>query len=145
MAIVVMQFVFHKFVWNKHGCHSSTYIIWTSMLYALFKHECHMLVCMFKHGCCMSICVVYTRKLCTQLSCLNNAWHSCLNNTNSWNNRFCTNLEWTHEAYKFVMPCTLTHVCLYFSITIFVGTETFRSPLKVNISCGFGKPSTRVF
>jgi hypothetical protein len=51
----------------------------------------------------MFICVVYTQKSCTQLLCLNNAQHLCLNNMNLWNNIFCTDLERTHEAYKFVM------------------------------------------
>ncbi len=58
---------------------------------------------LFRHKCCMSIHVVYTWKSCTWLLCLNNAWHSCLNDTNPWNNIFHTNLEQTHEAYKFVM------------------------------------------
>jgi hypothetical protein len=80
----------------------------------VFEHWCcvHCLdtnvICMFvlfRHGCCMFIHVVYTQKSCTWLSCLNNAWHLCLNDTNPWNNRFYTNLERTHEAYKFVMIC----------------------------------------
>jgi hypothetical protein len=73
-------------------------------------------ICMFilfKQGCCMSICIVYTRKLCTQLVCVNNAWHSCLNDINPWNNKFYTDLEQTHEIYKYVMlrrgmePCPI--------------------------------------
>ncbi len=72
-------------------------------LFVLFKHSCcvHYLninvICLFiffKHKCCMS-CVVYTRKSCTQLS--------CLYNTNLRNNKFHTYLKWTHETYKFVM------------------------------------------
>jgi hypothetical protein len=43
----------------------------------------------------------------TQLSYLNNAQHSCLTNMNLWNNKFCMDLEWTHEAYKFVMKGTI--------------------------------------
>jgi hypothetical protein len=35
--------------------------------------------------------------------CLNNAWHSCVNNTNPWNNKFHMDLERTHKVYKFVM------------------------------------------
>jgi hypothetical protein len=51
-----------------------------------------------------SICVVYTWKLYIWLSNLNNVRHSCLTNTNLWNKfRFCTDLEQTHEACKFVM------------------------------------------
>jgi hypothetical protein len=78
----------------------------------LFEHRCRVhclnvnVICLFvlfSHRCCMSICVVYTTKSCTQLPCLNSAWHSCLYYTNSWNNRFCIDLEWTHEAYKFMM------------------------------------------
>jgi hypothetical protein len=36
---------FHRFVWNKHGCHSYICIVWTLMSCALFRHECHMLIC----------------------------------------------------------------------------------------------------
>jgi hypothetical protein len=94
---------FHGFVWNIHGCHSSICIVWTSRCCALFKHKCNMHVCIFSHKCCMSIHVVYTWKLYTQFLCLNNAQHSYLNNKNLRNNKFCTNLEWTHVACKFVM------------------------------------------
>jgi len=81
-------------------------------LLVLFKHWYHAhcldtnVICLFilfKHGCCMFICVVYTRKSYTQLSCLNNARHSCLTNTNLWNNKFRMDLKWTHEVCKFVM------------------------------------------
>jgi len=81
-------------------------------LLVLFEHWCHVhglntnVICLFvlfRHEFCVSIHIVYTRKLCTQFLCLNNAQHSCLNNTNLWNNRFCTNLKWTYETYKFVM------------------------------------------
>jgi hypothetical protein len=85
------KFAFHRFVWNKHECHSSTCVIWTLMSCTLFRH-----------GCCMSIHVVYTWKSFTQFSCLNNAWHLCSNNTNLWNNKFCTYLKRTYEACKFV-------------------------------------------
>jgi hypothetical protein len=61
----------------------------------------------FKHGCCMSIYVVYTQKSYTWLSCLNTAWHLCLTNKNLWNNKFHMDLEWTHEAYKFVISALL--------------------------------------
>ncbi len=71
-----VNFLFHKFVWNKHRCHSSTCIVWTSMSCALFRHEC-----------CVSIYVVFTQKSCTRFSCLDNAWHLCVNNTNPWNNK----------------------------------------------------------
>jgi hypothetical protein len=63
---------------------------------ALLIHKFHMpiriiylninVVC---YLCCLHI------NSCTQLL--------CLNNTNLWINRFHTNLEWTHEACKFVM------------------------------------------
>jgi hypothetical protein len=81
-------------------------------LFAFFEYQCHTkclntnvmcLFVLFKHEYCMSIHVVYRWKSCTWLLCLNNAWHSYLNNMNLWNNRFHTNLKWTHEAYKFVM------------------------------------------
>jgi hypothetical protein len=80
-------------------------------LFVLFEHWCcaHFfdmnVICLFvlfTHWCCMFIPVIYTRKSCKWFPCLNNAQHSCLNNTNPWNDRFRTNLEWTHEAYKFV-------------------------------------------
>jgi hypothetical protein len=89
------KFVFQTFVWNRYKCHSFICIVWTLMLCTLFRH-----------GCCISIHVIYTQKSCTWLLCLNNAQHSCLNNMNLWNNKFRTNLEWTHEAYKFVMVVT---------------------------------------
>ncbi len=95
-------FFFHRFIWNKHKCHSLICIVWTSMSFTLFKHQCLCLFTLFKHKCCMFICVVYTWKLCTQLLCLNNAQHSCLNNMNLYNNKFCMNLKWTHETCKFV-------------------------------------------
>ncbi len=93
----------------------SSYEIDTNVIHLLilFKHWCHMhclntnVICLFvlfKHGCCMFICVVYTWKSCSWLPCLNNAWHSCLNIMNPWNNKFCMNLERTHETYKIVMP-----------------------------------------
>jgi len=81
-------------------------------LFVLFEYQCHVhylgtnVICLFvlfKHKYCMSICVGYTWKSCAQLSCLNNAWHLCLDNTNLWNNKFHMNLEQTHEPCKFVM------------------------------------------
>jgi hypothetical protein len=36
------KYIFHRFVWNRHGCHSSTCIVWTLISCTLFKHECHM-------------------------------------------------------------------------------------------------------
>jgi hypothetical protein len=39
------KLVFHRFVWNRHGCHAFICIVWTSMLCALFKHGCHMPIC----------------------------------------------------------------------------------------------------
>jgi hypothetical protein len=128
------KFAFHKFVWNRNGCHSCTFIIGTSMLsfiylyywnidviihlLVLLEHQCYVhclntnvirLFLLFRHGCCMFIHVVYTWKSCTWLLCLNNAWNLCLNNTNLWNNK---DLEWTHEAYKFLMPLLI--ILLYY-------------------------------
>jgi hypothetical protein len=66
-------------------------------LFILFEYWCHVhclnmnVICLFvffRHRCCMFILVVYTQKSCTWLPCLKNAWHSCLNNTNVWNNNF---------------------------------------------------------
>ncbi len=53
------KFIFHGFLWNKHRCHSSICIVWTSMLCVLFKHKCHMHI-HIKHGCYTSIHVAYT-------------------------------------------------------------------------------------
>jgi hypothetical protein len=84
-------------------------------LLVLFEHQCHVhcldmnVICLFvlfRHKCCVYIHIFYTWKSCTRLSCLNNAWHLCVNDMNPWNNRFCMDLEWTHEAYKFVMNST---------------------------------------
>jgi hypothetical protein len=81
-------------------------------LLVLFKHWCRVhclninVICLFvlfRHGYCMSICVIYTWKLCTWLSCLNNAWHLCLNDMNPWNNRFHMDFKQTYEVYKFTM------------------------------------------
>jgi hypothetical protein len=81
-------------------------------LFVLFEHQCRVhylnmnVICLFllfKHECCVCVHIVYTQKLCTWLPCLNNVWDLCVNDTNPWNNIFHMNLEWTHEAYKFVM------------------------------------------
>ncbi len=104
-------------VWNL--LFIGSYGIYTDVIHVLvlFEHQCFVyclnmnIICLFilfEHKYCMSIHVVYIWKLCTQFSCLNNAWHSCLNDMNPWNNRFCMDLEWTHETYKFVMD-TLNH------------------------------------
>jgi hypothetical protein len=86
---------------------------------------------LFKQGCCMFIHVVYTWKLYTRLSCLNNAQHLCLTNMNLWNNRFLIDLKRTHEACKFVMmllyddnvslieSTTITNFGVEFIITFF--------------------------
>jgi len=103
-------------------------------LFVLFEYQCcvHCLntnvICLFilfKYICCMCIYVVYTQKLCTQLLCLNNAQHSCLNNMNLWNNKFHMTLEWIHEACKSVM-----HNNSYFTSHIFL----FSSSSKVTIT-----------
>jgi hypothetical protein len=62
------KFSFHRFIWNRHRCHSFTCIVWTSILYALFRHKC-----------CVSIRIVYTQKSCLHT---NNAWHLCVNDMN---------------------------------------------------------------
>jgi len=107
LAIIVM--------WNMFFIGSYEIDINVIHLLVLFEHQCYAhcldmnVICLFmlfRQRCCMSIGVVYTQKLCTWLLCLNNAWHLCLNNMNLWNNTFCTNLEQTHKAYKFVMHST---------------------------------------
>ncbi len=89
-------------VWNFLFIGSYKINIDVIHLYVLFEHWCcvHCLkmnvICLFilfNHRCCMSIRVVYTKKLCTWLLCLNNAQYSCLHNMNLWNNRFHTDLE----------------------------------------------------
>jgi hypothetical protein len=94
-------------------------------LLVLFEHRCcvHCLntnvICMFilfRHKCYVSIRIAYIRKLCTQLLFLNNAWHSCVNDTNPWNNKICTNLEQTHETYKFVMILLLPFMLLLLAL-----------------------------
>jgi hypothetical protein len=103
LIIIIVQFFFHKFIWNIHKCHSSIYIVWTLMSCALFKHECHMPIRIFKtwmlyvYLCCLHTKVVHMTFV------LNNARHSWFNNMSLWSNKFGMNLEWTHEAYKFVM------------------------------------------
>jgi hypothetical protein len=73
-------------------------------LLVLFEHQCHAhclntnVICLsilFELKYCMFICVICTWKLCT--------WFSCLNNTNLWNNKFCMNLELTHETCNFMV------------------------------------------
>jgi hypothetical protein len=116
---------FPPFTWIKKILENSSQTSWATIwqlsygadtiviyLFVSFEHQCcsHCLnmnvICLFilfRHKCCMSTHVVYTRKLCTRLPYLNNAQHSCLNNTNLWNNIFHTNLVLTHEACNFMM------------------------------------------
>ncbi len=115
---------FGHYITNFMGYELTIIVLWnlffiglygidTNVIYpfVLFEYWCHVhyldtnVICLFvffRHRCCMSI-YVYTQKSCTRLPCLNNAWHSCLNNTNLWNNIFCIDLEQTHETCKFVM------------------------------------------
>jgi hypothetical protein len=81
-------------------------------LLVLFEDRCHAhclntnVICLFvlfRQESCVFIHIIYTMKLCTWFSCLNNAQHSCLNNTNLWNNKLCTDLKRIYETYKFVM------------------------------------------
>jgi hypothetical protein len=113
-------------------------------LLMLFEHWYHVhcvdtnVICLFisfKHKCCMSICVFYTRKSYTRLLCLNNARHSCLTNTNIWNNKFCMDLEQTHEACKFVMKIPLLVViCGSINFLIWIKVEVeHRSCLLKNL------------
>jgi hypothetical protein len=97
-------------------------------LLVLFEHKycAHYLnmnvICLFvlfKHRCCMSIHVAYTWKSYTQLSCLNNAWHSCSTNTNLWNNRFWVDLKQTHET---PMWC----VAIYFEPSLVIVLKKYK-------------------
>jgi hypothetical protein len=97
------KFTFYRFIWHRHECHSSNCIVWTLMLCTFFWHKCCMPICIVYTWCYMFIPIIYTQKSCKQFPCLNNAWHSCLNNMNPWNDRFHIDLEWTHGVYKFVM------------------------------------------
>ncbi len=114
--LIITNFMGHDLViivmWNLLFIGSYEIDMNAINLLVLFEHWCHVhcldtnVICMFvlfKHKCCVFIHIVYIRKSCTWLLYLNNAWHSCVNDTNLWNNKFRTNLEWTHEAYKFVM------------------------------------------
>ncbi len=80
--------IFPKFVWNKHGCQSSIYIVWTSILCTLLDTNVKCLFILFTHGCRLFIHDVYTLKSCTWLPCLNNSWHLCLSNINLWEINF---------------------------------------------------------
>jgi hypothetical protein len=64
---------------------------------------------LLKHRCCMFICIIYIWKSCTWLMCLNNAWRLCLNNTNLWNNKICTNLEWTMKLINLWCRAIINH------------------------------------
>jgi hypothetical protein len=55
-----VKFIFHWFVWNKHGCHSSTCVVWTLMSSHCLDMNVICLFILFKYGCCMFIHVVYT-------------------------------------------------------------------------------------
>jgi hypothetical protein len=39
------KFAFHRFVWNRHECHSFTCSVWTLISCTLFRHKCHIHVC----------------------------------------------------------------------------------------------------
>jgi hypothetical protein len=104
LAIIVM---WNFFFMNLYGIDMDVI-----HLFVLFEHECYVhcldsnVICLFilfKHKCCMFIRVIYTQNLCTWFMRLNIAQHSCSNNMNLWNNIIHIDLEWTHEAYKFVM------------------------------------------
>jgi hypothetical protein len=97
----------HTWQLRKKRIDPFNYVIITFLLpWTLWKNLNTNVICLFvlfKDKCYMSIRIIYTWKSCTQIQCLNNAWHSCVNNTNPWNNIFCTDLEWAHEASKFMM------------------------------------------
>jgi hypothetical protein len=108
----------HKFHGSRFGNNNRVKFFFISLygintiiihLLILFEHRCHVfylnmnVICMFvlfRYGYYVFICVIYRWKSYTQLPCLNNAWHSCLNDMNSWNNKFRMDLEQTHEVYN---------------------------------------------
>jgi hypothetical protein len=117
-------------------------------LLVLFELKCHVhyldtnVICLFvlfRHNCCMSICVVYTQKSCAWLLCLNIAWHSCLNDMNPWNTTFCTNLEWTHEAYKFVMDGSILTMSWYIFLSYFLCFKSFGWDFLHLCSCCYSR------
>jgi hypothetical protein len=96
-------------------------------LLVLFEQQCYAhclntnvicLIVLFRHEYCVFIWVVYKQKSCTQLLCLNNAWHLYLNNANLWNNRFRMNLKRTHEIYTYYICHNLFHYVFVFSIEL---------------------------
>jgi hypothetical protein len=130
----IKSFCIHIIITNFMGHNLAITVVWNLLvigfyginmnvihLLVLFEHRCcaHYLntnvMCLFilfRRKCCIFIHFVCTQKPCTWCLYLKNAWHSCLNNTNLWSNKFCMELEQIHEAYKFVMVHTL---CFFFS------------------------------
>ncbi len=83
-------------------------------LFVLFEHWCCVhclntnvmcLFVLFEYICCMFIHVDYTWKSCTQVPCLNNARHLCLNNTNLWNNWHRWQCHGVHSFEYSSMTC----------------------------------------
>jgi hypothetical protein len=117
--LIITNFMGHDLtiivVWNLFFISSYGINTNVNQLFILFEHwycahcldtNVKCLFVLFRHGCCIFIHDVYTWKSCTWLPCLNNAWHLCLNNIDLKNNIFHMDLEWTHEACKFVMMWT---------------------------------------
>jgi hypothetical protein len=90
---------------------------------------------LFKHKCCMSICVVYTWKSYTWLLCLKNARHPCSTNTNLWNNKFRTDLEWTHQVCKFVMNLSFKPIFVRISLNSNIFLNSSHGSLDVPFNC----------
>ncbi len=106
LKIKLMVFTKMKTITNFMGHNLTIIVMWNLFfiglyeidtnvihLFVLFEHRCcvHYLdtnvICLFvlfKHECCVFICIVYTRKSCTWFSCLNDAWHLCVNNMNPY-------------------------------------------------------------
>jgi hypothetical protein len=59
---------FHRFVWNRHKCHSSICIVWISMSCTLFKHKCYMFIHIIQtymlcvYSCCLQVVPKFTTK-----------------------------------------------------------------------------------
>jgi len=70
---------------NFMGHDLAIIVVWNFLFIGLYGLNTNVicLLVLFKQICCMSI-NVYTWKSCTWLPCLNNAWNSCLEDTNLW-------------------------------------------------------------
>jgi hypothetical protein len=68
----------HLFVLFEHQCHAHCLNTYDICLFILFRHKCYM----FIYLCFLHMKVMHTTSM------FNDAWYSCLSNTNLWNNIF---------------------------------------------------------